>query len=131
MEQNTSLQSTDKTTSVLFDDIDLKNVYKTIHTNVKSRKKTIDDQIQSINNKIESFSEEATKASMTDNIRKLIDSSIKNDDMLIRLMQTHERLARTLNDTAPPQDDYDDFNDEERYLMKKAEELLDSIENLE
>ena len=74
----------------LFDGKNLSSLFKDIYENQKTKKKNISDMIESLRKLIKNVGEATVIAPI---IRDLIDSSIKNDDHLIKLATIAQRLA--------------------------------------
>ena len=74
----------------LFDDKDLSSLFKDIYENQQQKKKNISEMIESLRKLIKNVGEATVIAPI---IRDLIDSSIKNDDHLIKLATIAQRLA--------------------------------------
>jgi len=74
----------------LFDGKNLSSLFKDIYDNQQVKKKNISDMIESLRKLIKSMGEATVIAPI---IRDLIDSSIKNDDHLIKLATIAQRLA--------------------------------------
>jgi hypothetical protein len=74
----------------LFDGKNLSSLFKDIYENQQVKKKNISDMIESLRKLIRNVGEATVLAPI---IRDLIDSSIKNDDHLIKLATIAQRLA--------------------------------------
>jgi hypothetical protein len=74
----------------LFDGKDLSSLFKDIYENQQAKKKNISDMIESLRKLIKNVGEATVLAPI---IRDLIDSSIKNDDHLIKLATIAQRLS--------------------------------------
>ena len=74
----------------LFDGKNLSSLFKDIYENQQTKKKNISDMIESLRKLIRNVGEATVLAPI---IRDLIDSSIKNDDHLIKLATIAQRLA--------------------------------------
>lgn len=74
----------------LFDGKNLSSLFKDIYDNQQVKKKNISEMIESLRKLIKSVGEATVIAPI---IRDLIDSSIKNDDHLIKLATIAQRLA--------------------------------------
>jgi hypothetical protein len=74
----------------LFDGKNLSSLFKDIYENQQTKKKNISDMIESLRKLIKNVGEATVIAPI---IRDLIDSSIKNDDHLIKLATIAQRLA--------------------------------------
>jgi hypothetical protein len=74
----------------LFDGKNLSSLFKDIYDNQQVKKKNISDMIESLRKLIRNVGEATVLAPI---IRDLIDSSIKNDDHLIKLATIAQRLA--------------------------------------
>jgi hypothetical protein len=74
----------------LFDGKNLSSLFKDIYENQQNKKKNISDMIESLRKLIKNVGEATVIAPI---IRDLIDSSIKNDDHLIKLATIAQRLA--------------------------------------
>ena len=74
----------------LFDGKNLSSLFKDIYDNQQVKKKNISDMIESLRKLIRNVGEATVLAPI---IRDLIDSSIKNDDHLIKLATIALRLA--------------------------------------
>ncbi len=74
----------------LFDGKDLSSLFKDIYENQQQKKKNISEMIESLRKLIRNVGEATVLAPI---IRDLIDSSIKNDDHLIKLATIAQRLA--------------------------------------
>lgn len=74
----------------LFDGKDLSSLFKDIYENQQTKKKNISDMIESLRKLIKNVGEATVLAPI---IRDLIDSSIKNDDHLIKLATIAQRLS--------------------------------------
>jgi hypothetical protein len=74
----------------LFDGKNLSSLFKDIYDNQQIKKKNISEMIESLRKLIKSVGEATVIAPI---IRDLIDSSIKNDDHLIKLATIAQRLA--------------------------------------
>jgi hypothetical protein len=74
----------------LFDGKDLSSLFKDIYDNQQTKKKNISDMIESLRKLIKNVGEATVLAPI---IRDLIDSSIKNDDHLIKLATIAQRLS--------------------------------------
>jgi hypothetical protein len=75
----------------LFDGKDLSSLFKDIYENQQAKKKNISHMIESLRKLIKNVGEATVLAPI---IRDLIDSSIKNDDHLIKLATIAQRLAQ-------------------------------------
>jgi hypothetical protein len=75
----------------LFDGKDLSSLFKDIYDNQQQKKKNISEMIESLRKLIKNVGEATVLAPI---IRDLIDSSIKNDDHLIKLATIAQRLAQ-------------------------------------
>lgn len=76
----------------LFDGKNLSSLFKDIYDNQQVKKKNISEMIESLRKLIKSVGEATVIAPI---IRDLIDSSIKNDDHLIKLATIAQRLAQS------------------------------------
>jgi hypothetical protein len=76
----------------LFDGKNLSSLFKDIYDNQQLKKKNISEMIESLRKLIKSVGEATVIAPI---IRDLIDSSIKNDDHLIKLATIAQRLAQS------------------------------------
>lgn len=74
----------------LFDGKNLSSLFKDIYDNQQVKKRNISEMIESLRKLIKSVGEATVIAPI---IRDLIDSSIKNDDHLIKLATIAQRLA--------------------------------------
>lgn len=74
----------------LFDGKNLSSLFKDIYENQQAKKKNISEMIESLRKLIRNVGEATVLAPI---IRDLIDSSIKNDDHLIKLANIAQRLA--------------------------------------
>ena len=74
----------------LFDGKNLSSLFKDIYENQQAKKKNISEMIESLRKLIRNVGEATVIAPI---IRDLIDSSIKNDDHLIKLATIAQRLA--------------------------------------
>jgi hypothetical protein len=74
----------------LFDGKNLSSLFKDIYDNQQTKKKNISEMIESLRKLIRNVGEATVLAPI---IRDLIDSSIKNDDHLIKLATIAQRLA--------------------------------------
>jgi hypothetical protein len=74
----------------LFDGKNLSSLFKDIYENQQAKKKNISEMIESLRKLIRNVGEATVLAPI---IRDLIDSSIKNDDHLIKLATIAQRLA--------------------------------------
>ena len=74
----------------LFDGKNLSSLFKDIYENQQVKKKNISEMIESLRKLIKNVGEATVLAPI---IRDLIDSSIKNDDHLIKLATIAQRLA--------------------------------------
>ena len=74
----------------LFDGKNLSSLFKDIYEDQQVKKKNISDMIESLRKLIRNVGEATVLAPI---IRDLIDSSIKNDDHLIKLATIAQRLA--------------------------------------
>jgi hypothetical protein len=74
----------------LFDGKNLSSLFKDIYDNQQVKKKNISEMIESLRKLIKNVGEATVLAPI---IRDLIDSSIKNDDHLIKLATIAQRLA--------------------------------------
>ena len=74
----------------LFDGKNLSSLFKDIYDNQQVKKKNISEMIESLRKLIKSVGEATVIAPI---IRDLIDSSIKNDDHLLKLATIAQRLA--------------------------------------
>ena len=74
----------------LFDGKNLSSLFKDIYENQQTKKKNISEMIESLRKLIKNVGEATVIAPI---IRDLIDSSIKNDDHLIKLATIAQRLA--------------------------------------
>ena len=74
----------------LFDGKNLSSLFKDIYENQQNKKKNISEMIESLRKLIKNVGEATVLAPI---IRDLIDSSIKNDDHLIKLATIAQRLA--------------------------------------
>jgi hypothetical protein len=75
----------------LFDGKNLSSLFKDIYDNQQTKKKNISEMIESLRKLIKNVGEATVLAPI---IRDLIDSSIKNDDHLIKLATIAQRLAQ-------------------------------------
>jgi len=74
----------------LFDGKNLSSLFKDIYDNQQNKKKNISDMIESLRKLIKNVGEATVLAPI---IRDLIDTSVKNDDHLIKLATIAQRLA--------------------------------------
>jgi len=74
----------------LFDGKNLSSLFKDIYENQQTKKKNISEMIESLRKLIRNVGEATVLAPI---IKDLIDSSIKNDDHLIKLATIAQRLA--------------------------------------
>ena len=74
----------------LFDGKNLSSLFKDIYDNQQTKKKNISEMIESLRKLIRNVGEATVLAPI---IKDLIDSSIKNDDHLIKLANIAQRLA--------------------------------------
>ena len=74
----------------LFDGKNLSSLFKDIYENQQAKKKNISEMIESLRKLIRNVGEATVLAPI---IKDLIDSSIKNDDHLIKLATIAQRLA--------------------------------------
>jgi len=74
----------------LFDGKNLSSLFKDIYDNQQAKKKNISEMIESLRKLIRNVGEATVLAPI---IKDLIDSSIKNDDHLIKLANIAQRLA--------------------------------------
>ena len=74
----------------LFDGKNLSSLFKDIYENQQNKKKNISDMIESLHKLIKNVGEATVLAPI---IRDLIDTSVKNDDHLIKLATIAQRLA--------------------------------------
>ena len=74
----------------LFDGKNLSSLFKDIYENQQSKKKNISEMIESLRKLIKNVGEATVLAPI---IRDLIDTSVKNDDHLIKLATIAQRLA--------------------------------------
>jgi len=74
----------------LFDGKNLSSLFKDIYENRQAKKKNISEMIESLRKLIRNVGEATVLAPI---IKDLIDSSIKNDDHLIKLANIAQRLA--------------------------------------
>ena len=74
----------------LFDGKNLSSLFKDIYDNQQTKKKNISEMIESLRKLIKNVGEATVLAPI---IKDLIDSSIKNDDHLIKLATIAQRLA--------------------------------------
>jgi hypothetical protein len=74
----------------LFDGKNLSSLFKDIYDNQQSKKKNISEMIESLRKLIKNVGEATVLAPI---IRDLIDTSVKNDDHLIKLATIAQRLA--------------------------------------
>jgi hypothetical protein len=74
----------------LFDGKNLSSLFKDIYENQQTKKKNISEMIESLRKLIRNVGEATVLAPI---IKDLIDSSIKNDDHLIKLANIAQRLA--------------------------------------
>ena len=74
----------------LFDGKNLSSLFKDIYENQQAKKKNISEMIESLRKLIRNVGEATVLAPI---IKDLIDSSIKNDDHLIKLANIAQRLA--------------------------------------
>ena len=74
----------------LFDGKNLSSLFKDIYENQQNKKKNISDMIESLRKLIKNVGEATVLAPI---IRDLIDTSVKNDDHLIKLATIAQRLA--------------------------------------
>ena len=74
----------------LFDGKNLSSLFKDIYENQQNKKKNISEMIESLRKLIKNVGEATVLAPI---IRDLIDTSIKNDDHLIKLATIAQRLA--------------------------------------
>jgi len=74
----------------LFDGKNLSSLFKDIYENQQNKKKNISEMIESLRKFIKNVGEATVLAPI---IRDLIDTSVKNDDHLIKLATIAQRLA--------------------------------------
>ena len=74
----------------LFDGKNLSSLFKDIYDNQQNKKKNISEMIESLRKLIKNVGEATVLAPI---IRDLIDTSVKNDDHLIKLATIAQRLA--------------------------------------
>jgi hypothetical protein len=74
----------------LFDGKNLSSLFKDIYENQQNKKKNISEMIESLRKLIKNVGEATVLAPI---IRDLIDTSVKNDDHLIKLATIAQRLA--------------------------------------
>jgi hypothetical protein len=74
----------------LFDGKNLSSLFKDIYDNQQSKKKNISEMIESLRKLLKNVGEATVLAPI---IRDLIDTSVKNDDHLIKLATIAQRLA--------------------------------------
>ena len=74
----------------LFDGKNLSSLFKDIYDNQQTKKKNISEMIESLRKLIKNVGEATVLAPI---IRDLIDTSVKNDDHLIKLATIAQRLA--------------------------------------
>jgi len=74
----------------LFDGKNLSSLFKDIYENQQNKKKNISEMIESLRKLIRNIGEATVLAPI---IRDLIDTSVKNDDHLIKLATIAQRLA--------------------------------------
>lgn len=107
----------------LFDGKNLSSLFKDIYENQQSKKKNISEMIESLRKLIKTVSEATTLAPI---IRDLIDTSIKNDDHLIKLATIAQRLAAA--EAKGIGEDGWLSEHEKAQLLEDLEETIDEIE---
>jgi hypothetical protein len=107
----------------LFDGKNLSSLFKDIYDNQQAKKKNISDMIESLRKLIKTVSEATTLAPI---IRDLIDTSIKNDDHLIKLATIAQRLAAA--EAKGIGEDGWLSEHEKAQLLTDLEETIDEIE---
>ena len=118
----------------LFDGKNLSSLFKDIYENQQTKKKNISEMIESLRKLIRNVGEATVLAPV---IKDLIDSSIKNDDHLIKLATIAQRLASAeakgigedgwLSETEKAQL-FQDMEDTINEVEKKADEKMVDIQ---
>jgi hypothetical protein len=118
----------------LFDGKNLSSLFKDIYDNQQVKKKNISEMIESLRKMIKNVGEATILAPI---IRDLIDTSVKNDDHLIKLATIAQRLAAAeskgigedgwLSDTEKSQL-LNELEDTISSIDKKNEEKIDDIQ---
>jgi hypothetical protein len=107
----------------LFDGKDLSSLFKDIYENQQAKKKNISDMIESLRKLIKNVGEATVLAPI---IRDLIDSSIKNDDHLIKLATIAQRLS--IADSKSIGEDGWLSDAEKAQLLQDMEETINEVE---
>jgi hypothetical protein len=107
----------------LFDGKNLSSLFKDIYDNQQSKKKNISEMIESLRKLIRNVGEATVLAPI---IRDLIDTSIKNDDHLIKLATIAQRLAAA--EAKGIGEDGWLSEHEKAQLLTDLEETIDEIE---
>ena len=107
----------------LFDGKNLSSLFKDIYENQQNKKKNISEMIESLRKLIKNVGEATVIAPI---IRDLIDSSIKNDDHLIKLATIAQRLA--IADSKSIGEDGWLSESEKAQLLQDMEEAIDAVE---
>jgi hypothetical protein len=107
----------------LFDGKDLSSLFKDIYENQQQKKKNISEMIESLRKLIKNVGEATVLAPI---IRDLIDSSIKNDDHLIKLATIAQRLS--IADSKSIGEDGWLSDAEKAQLLQDMEETINEVE---
>jgi hypothetical protein len=107
----------------LFDGKDLSSLFKDIYDNQQQKKKNISEMIESLRKLIKNVGEATVLAPI---IRDLIDSSIKNDDHLIKLATIAQRLS--IADSKSIGEDGWLSDAEKAQLLQDMEETINEVE---
>jgi hypothetical protein len=107
----------------LFDGKNLSSLFKDIYDNQQAKKKNISEMIESLRKLIRNVGEATVLAPI---IRDLIDTSIKNDDHLIKLATIAQRLAAA--EAKGIGEDGWLSEHEKAQLLTDLEETIDEIE---
>jgi hypothetical protein len=107
----------------LFDGKDLSSLFKDIYDNQQQKKKNISEMIESLRKLIRNVGEATVLAPI---IRDLIDSSIKNDDHLIKLATIAQRLS--IADSKSIGEDGWLSDAEKAQLLQDMEETINEVE---
>jgi len=107
----------------LFDGKNLSSLFKDIYENQQNKKKNISEMIESLRKLIKNVGEATVLAPI---IRDLIDTSVKNDDHLIKLATIAQRLAAA--EAKGIGEDGWLSEHEKAQLLTDLEETIDEIE---
>jgi hypothetical protein len=107
----------------LFDGKYLSSLFKDIYENQQQKKKNISEMIESLRKLIKNVGEATVLAPI---IRDLIDSSIKNDDHLIKLATIAQRLS--IADSKSIGEDGWLSDAEKAQLLQDMEETINEVE---